>query len=303
MGKINKKHKKALKRKKKMAEQKKRAMAKKNQPSPSSPPPTNRTITFASTPNDISHAHRILGLTPQQMGQEIGEDTLAFFEEAQTDGLNRDSFKAFFDKATLKGDEAIAAGRDLVGLDCGDSCSYCCYARVEALPPELFLIEQHMKDHLTEEQRTGIKDRIDTVISEGRPKDLDYWTREKVACPFLESDSCLVYESRPHLCRQQNSTSKALCETAHNDPTNDNIESWGAPKHLNAVVQGSTILALREAGLSYHPVELSSGMKILLDNPESETQWLNGEDPYHSAVTDDNPAVQMAAAFASMLDR
>jgi Fe-S-cluster containining protein len=297
-GKQNKKHKKALKRKKKLAEQRKHSLA-------SAERNVNQTdghTSLAKTPNDISKAHPILSLHPLEMAKEIGNATVSFFNEAKSNGLTADSFSDFFPKATAKCDEVVSAGKDLVGIDCGPDCPYCCYARVEAVPPELFSIKQYMDTELTQEQCAGIKSRIDSIVAEGRPHELDYWTHEKVPCPFLEDDTCSIYDARPLLCRQQNSMNAERCKHAHNDPSDDDIESWQAPKHLYSTVQGALVASLKKAGLTYQPIELSSGMKILLDDPENEKRWRVGEDPFSPAVADQQSGEKFAAMFTEILE-
>ncbi|WP_297453378.1 YkgJ family cysteine cluster protein [Persephonella sp.] len=90
------------------------------------------------------------------------------------------------------------------GLDCQKGCSYCCYGwNVQMTIPEMLMIIKDLNS-FPPGKRRRIADRIYEFSNQ-----TDY---EGVACPLLEDNLCLVYESRPFICRTYSSYDVSLCE-------------------------------------------------------------------------------------------
>jgi len=90
------------------------------------------------------------------------------------------------------------------GLACQKGCSYCCYGwNVQMTIPEMLMVIRDLNS-FSPEKRIKIADRIYEFSNLN-----DY---NGVACPLLENSLCLVYESRPFICRTYSSYDISLCE-------------------------------------------------------------------------------------------
>lgn len=90
------------------------------------------------------------------------------------------------------------------GLACQKGCDYCCYGwNVHMTIPEMLMVIRDLNSFPVE-KRKEIADRINKFSNL-----TDY---EGVACPLLENKQCLVYKSRPFICRTYSSYDISLCE-------------------------------------------------------------------------------------------
>jgi len=124
-------------------------------------------------------------------------------------------------------------------LSCRAGCGICCrqivpipefeavrLARlVDAMPePRQSAIRQRFTVALERLREAELYEATDSHYYESEPPLLDLggrYFRLMIACPFLENESCSIYEDRPVSCREYLVTSPAeLCA----DPTNNDIE-------------------------------------------------------------------------------
>lgn len=112
---------------------------------------------------------------------------------------------------------AVNAGRT---VSCSAGCGACCRQMVPISPPEAIQLKR-LFDALPEDRRAVIAERfekakvamkaaslLDTLRSEEKPVGPAYKTlglayfEMKVACPFLENESCSIHPERPLVCRE-----------------------------------------------------------------------------------------------------
>ncbi|MBI3408946.1 MAG: YkgJ family cysteine cluster protein [Planctomycetes bacterium] len=124
-------------------------------------------------------------------------------------------------------------------ISCCKGCAACCKAQpVPVTPPEaysLYLLVESMPPPRRDEIRGRFADRVRRLREAGldqhflqRQSDLtkdeartiaERYFRLGLVCPFLEDDSCGIYEVRPFVCRQYLVTSPAaLCVDPFNNP-------------------------------------------------------------------------------------
>jgi Fe-S-cluster containining protein len=118
-------------------------------------------------------------------------------------------------------DRAVHAtrGRGEV-ISCRKGCGACCRQVVPVSQPEARQV-QALVENLPEPRRSAIKARFDAARARLATTDLpnrmahadniddasrqtlafDYF-RQGIACPFLEDESCSIYEDRPLVCRE-----------------------------------------------------------------------------------------------------
>jgi Fe-S-cluster containining protein len=128
-------------------------------------------------------------------------------------------------------------------ISCKAGCGACCRQPVPLAEPEVYQIAK-LVEELPEPRRTEIKqrfadaceqlekidwfNRLENIFIESphskkeeiRKIALEYFS-QKIACPFLENESCSIHQNRPLSCREFLVTSPAAnCQ----DPSPENIK-------------------------------------------------------------------------------
>lgn len=144
------------------------------------------------------------------------------------------------------GEEATALEEALIQdtsqhVSCQKGCAACCRMLVPVSPPEAFALKA-MVDALPDARRkvlvdrlsqsrarleeTGILARLSALVEsndpltdeEMEPINRDYYAL-RMACPFLEEETCSIYEDRPAACRELLVTTPAnLCDDLVKNP-------------------------------------------------------------------------------------
>lgn len=104
-------------------------------------------------------------------------------------------------------------------VSCGPGCAACCRELVPVAEPEAFALAA-VVEAMPEPRRTAVRERFAAAAQRavqggllqalrppgpdqsGRPSASDLYFSLKIDCPFLEAESCSVYEDRPLVCRE-----------------------------------------------------------------------------------------------------
>jgi Fe-S-cluster containining protein len=140
-------------------------------------------------------------------------------------------------------------------ISCQKGCAACCRMLVPVSPPEAFALKalvealpnarrQAMLDKLNSVrerlEEAGLLTRLIALVETGRPLsdeemepiNRDYYALQ-MACPFLEHESCSIYEDRPAACRELLVTTPAdLCDDLINNP----VQPVPAPLRVGTVL-------------------------------------------------------------------
>jgi Fe-S-cluster containining protein len=161
---------------------------------------------------------------------------------------------------TLEQQRLIASGHV---ISCKKGCSACCRMMVPVSAPEAFALEQAFAQY-EEPTKRFLTSRLDAAKQQlaeaGLLEQLTKLTRSseplsdnsiepinrayyalRLPCPFLDQDTCLIYEDRPSACRELAVTSPA--------PLCDNLLS-PAVRSVPVSVRISTVLGLLWAELT-----------------------------------------------------
>jgi Fe-S-cluster containining protein len=140
--------------------------------------------------------------------------------------------------AQLEVQHAIASGQT---ISCQMGCAACCRMLVPVSAPEAFALREYVEqlpmdrrtpllnrlsDTKDRVKRAGLWDRLKDVAGASSPmsdEELDPINRAyyalRIPCPYLESELCSIYESRPAACRELLVTSPAeLCQDLVRNP-------------------------------------------------------------------------------------
>jgi Fe-S-cluster containining protein len=150
-----------------------------------------------------------------------------------------------FDDAVC-GTVAQIAGDQGLKISCGPRCSACCRQVVPISETEALYLAALLED-MPAERRTAVKRRFREAVDalgealaplretsaltpeDRREAGIAYFARG-VACPFLEDESCAIYEHRPMSCREYYVVSPAVhCS----DPRPDTIRCVDMPLRLS----------------------------------------------------------------------
>ena len=96
---------------------------------------------------------------------------------------------------------------------CKQGCNHCCHLPILSTQLEIELIKDYMSKHYSPDELIEFKNKInqnkDTfsqlVHTNGRFMDENYklYATSNIRCAFLDSNSnCMIYESRPYICRK-----------------------------------------------------------------------------------------------------
>lgn len=184
--------------------------------------------------------------------------------------------------------DALVAAKEAANFEsaCAAGCGYCCHTMVSVSPPEAFYIARHVETAFEPDVAEALKARV--LAYTKRTKDMDgaqrYVLRE--ACPFLRDEDwyCGLHTARPLVCRAMHSGSLPACKKAFETrdatvPTNTMAVFFENTKaYMSAYVS-----ALRPRGVTVYPVELSTALAVIWQEPDAMERWLGGEDLFDGA--------------------
>lgn len=159
-------------------------------------------------------------------------------------------FQAIADSFTEIGE--AAASNQGQEISCKKGCGACCRQTVPLMEVETYHIRD-IVENLPEPRRTQVKERFDAAVDRlvdknwfERMKQYDEMTYDErvaiimeyfyegIACPFLEDESCSIYQDRPLVCREYLVISPA--ENCQN-PTKENIRPLKIPAKVSYSVR------------------------------------------------------------------
>ena len=140
--------------------------------------------------------------------------------------------------AELEIRQATEAGQT---ISCQKGCAACCRMLVPLSAPEAFALREHIAQLPTDRRtqllnrlsdtkdrlkQAGLWDQLNDVAEASKPvadEELDPINRSyyalRIPCPYLESETCSIYEARPAACRELLVTSPAeLCQDLEQNP-------------------------------------------------------------------------------------
>jgi Fe-S-cluster containining protein len=184
------------------------------------------------------------------------------------------------EKAQKFADYRIATDPPATPIACREGCSFCCYIRVHLTPMELIFLVHSIQSNFSENEIEALKNRLETIdpITHGMTD--EERGRAKIPCPLLVNNRCSAYEARPQECRGYNSTNVEACRQAFN-----NYDIWDVPiffPQYSAFKNTQAALA-RATNNSIELLELTTALRIALDDDTAIDRWLAGGNPFQKA--------------------
>ena len=169
-----------------------------------------------------------------------------------------------------------------VELACKKGCAYCCHIRLTSTPLEVIALGERLRaDGRTDsalEKLRSYEQAIEGLTPEKRLVTL-------MPCPFLASDLCTVYDIRPSACRAYHSYDLGRCIADFEKPE----EMLGVPQNpvrldIDAMLFDAVEQACLELRLENETIEFVTGVRLVLEDPNLVSRWLDGEDCFADAV-------------------
>ncbi|MEO8386252.1 MAG: YkgJ family cysteine cluster protein [Betaproteobacteria bacterium] len=164
-------------------------------------------------------------------------------------------------------------------LACARGCNFCCHQRVEIRPYEAFVLADHIRARMTQEEQLDVKRRLTANGARIAPLAPLQHTQSGIPCALLIDGNCSVYEARPAACRKYYSLSVVTCRTAYENPAeplvgpleDDDLRLAG-----NAVALGFA-KGIEESGRDANRYELHAALLEALENPKAARRYRDGK--------------------------
>jgi Fe-S-cluster containining protein len=183
-------------------------------------------------------------------------------------------------------DQTIAANPPRQEIACRKGCAHCCHLYVSATAPELLAIAEHVSKW-PEERRAGLIERLDRALQVTRGLSPVERVRLSHPCPMLEDGLCSIYPVRPLGCRAYASFDVAACERSTRE--RDAEAPIPVPRinmRNRRFLSHCLRAALTERGLDGNSYELVAGLSTILNTPDADTRWADGESILADVQTD-----------------
>lgn len=158
-----------------------------------------------------------------------------------------------------------------VKFHCKPGCSYCCSLRVEAVPPEIFLLARELRK-LPKLEFDALLDQISAQARYANGLRMESYDRP---CALLKEGRCSIYDFRPGMCRKLYSLDVNACQTPGADAPED--------KELFTDIAALVVGANEGYGRAKFPNdshELSQALWVALTDEKAEDRWFNGDEVF-----------------------
>jgi len=167
---------------------------------------------------------------------------------------------------------------------CREGCHHCCYLRVQASVPEVFLLAQWLQARREAGDFELLRAKLRTASADPRVLSLTDKPKQRIPCVLLEDGACSAYAGRPLACRGFTSTDAELCRRSLDDNGPVSADAF-LLRVYNGAGQGLA-RAFADAGLGSEIVELTRALDIVLNEPNVFERWSAGEAVFERARVD-----------------
>jgi uncharacterized protein len=158
-----------------------------------------------------------------------------------------------------------------VKFDCKPGCSYCCNLRIEATPPDVFILARRLRGLPPDELNDLLSRLRDHSAKATGLRMEDFF----LTCTLLVNGHCSVYEDRPTMCRKYFSMDVEECKK----PDAAAPEDGEMVIKSAAMIYGTTQAYIR-ARLPHSSHELGQALLIALTDATAEDRWYKGEEVF-----------------------
>ncbi len=164
-------------------------------------------------------------------------------------------------------------------VSCKNGCAWCCHQEVFAITHEFLYLNAHMQKHLSEADRLAVLERAREKAKISMNLSVEEQLKLRSACPFLESDSCMVYEARPMACRIYLSASVTSCKKEHDQPSDRRSFPglFDFPLRAGRMMNEGFVAWLKQAGLQVSELPIEQGYSSMMTLGQGMKEWLSSK--------------------------
>jgi Fe-S-cluster containining protein len=197
-------------------------------------------------------------LAIQHLGDGVTVDGIKVAIKAKYEAIDG-LLEAFLQRAAAEGSPA----------ECKNGCAFCCFQPVFAVSHEMLYLKDYIKKHLPADKQEELIDRSRKKSLLTLNKSLEEQQKISFACPFLDANSCMVYEARPMSCRIYLSSSVSYCKREFEDEGNSKSkpELYEFPLNAGRMLNEGFVSGLKQMGLQSVelPLEHATGVLAQLE--------------------------------------
>ena len=160
-------------------------------------------------------------------------------------------------------------------LVCRAGCALCCWLRVDAYAPEVFLIADTLRKELPPPELAALRERLAAHAELVTGLTVMEHATRNVPCPLSRDGWCSVYAVRPHTCRRHHSQDLAACEATYAHP--EDLTLPGAHHqelfHELTEAMGMHAAVYEYLGFDATIYELGSALEEALSDPACWRRW------------------------------
>ena len=167
-------------------------------------------------------------------------------------------------------------GSDGKAAECKKGCAFCCHQPVLAVSHEMLLLKDYIEQEMPADKQTQFIDRSREKSLLTLNKTLEEQQRITHACPFLEHNSCMIYEARPMACRIYLSSSLSSCRKEYDEPGTGRHkpELYEFPLNAGRMLNEGFVSCLKQLGLESAELPLEQGYASLVTLKQDFKSWM-----------------------------
>ena len=197
------------------------------------------------------------------------------------DGVTVDGIKAAI-KAKYEAIDGLLeaflqrAAADDSPAECKNGCAFCCFQPVFAVSHEMLYLKDYIKEFLPADKQQEFIDRSRKKALLTLNKSMEEQQKISFACPFLDSNSCTIYEARPMSCRIYLSSSVSSCKREFEDEGNSKSkpELYEFPFSAGRMLNEGFVSGLKQMGLKSVELPLEQGYASLVTLNQDFQSWI-----------------------------
>jgi len=204
-------------------------------------------------------------LALQHLGEEVTVTGIKAAIKAKYEAIDG-LLEAFLRRAAADGSPS----------ECKKGCAFCCFQPVFAVSHEMLYLKDFIIRNLSAEKQEEFIDRSRKKSLLTLNKSLEEQQKISFACPFLDSNSCMVYEARPMSCRIYLSSSVSSCRQEFEDGANSKHkpELYEFPLNAGRMLNEGFVSGLKQMGLDSVELPLEQGYASLITMDQDFQSWI-----------------------------
>ncbi len=164
-------------------------------------------------------------------------------------------------------------------VSCKNGCAWCCHQEVFGITHEFLYLNDYVQKHLSEADRNAVLERAREKVKISMNLSVEEQLKIRSACPFLESKSCMVYESRPMACRIYLSASVSSCKKEYDHPSDKRSFPglFDFPLRAGRMMNEGFVAWLKKAGLQVAELPIEQGYSSMITLGQTMKDWVNSK--------------------------